>query len=138
MYMYEVCAKCGHVGRDNYIDKVFAIRAKDGKEAAAIVRQKPRVKHHHKDAIRYVKKIDADRYREILAMLAEDPYMYCHSIQEQRARCEMEVFREEQNMRLRKSEKEDKAVKSKYYRKMKLRHPKKYINNYISIEEYVS
>ena len=51
MGMYEVCAKCGHVGRYNYVDKIFAVKASSGKEAAAKVRNFPRVKHDHKDAI---------------------------------------------------------------------------------------
>lgn len=138
MNMYEVCAKCGHVGRYNYIDKVFAIKAMTGKEAAAIARQMPRVKHHHKDAIRYVKEIDSERYREIMMMLREDPYMHCRNVQEQRARCELSACREEQTKRLGKSKRTESTDKSKYYHKKKLRNPKKYINNYISFEEYVS
>ena len=89
MGMYEVCAKCGHVGRYNYVDKTFAVIASSGKEAAAIVRDYPRVKHNHKDAIRYVEPIDSTRYAEIIAANAQDPYFFCHSVQEQRRMCNM-------------------------------------------------
>ena len=138
MNMYEVRAKCGHVGKGYYIEKTFAIMAQDGKEAAAIARQKPRVKHHHKDAIRFVKQINIDRYREIIRENSNDPYMNSHSIQEQRARCKLEVAREEQrNHAKSKREDEDREL-PKYYHKKKLRHPKKYINNYIAFEERIS
>lgn len=90
MGMYEVCAKCGHVGRYNYVDKIFAVKASSGKEAAAKVRNFPRVKHDHKDAIRYVKSIDADRYAEIISKNILDPFFLCHNVQEQRRRCIMD------------------------------------------------
>ena len=35
---YKVLAKCGHVGRNNYIEKDFFIKANSGKEAAYRVR----------------------------------------------------------------------------------------------------
>jgi len=87
MYTFEVCAKCGHVGRDYYVDKIFAVRAESAKEAASIVRNFPRVKHHHKDAIRYVIRIDEARYWEIRQTNNVDPYFLCHNIQEQRLMC---------------------------------------------------
>lgn len=55
MNYYKVRAKCGHVGRNNYIIKPFFVKANDGKEAAKIVRNTPRVKHDHKYAIIDVK-----------------------------------------------------------------------------------
>ena len=54
---YMVIAKCGHVGRKNYIPVKFAVVAESGKEAAKKVRQFPRVKHDHKDAISIVKDV---------------------------------------------------------------------------------
>lgn len=80
---YEVIAKCGHVGRKHYVPIKFAVVAKDGKEAAKKVRQFPRVKHNHKDAILYVNKIDYERYLEIVEINNNDPYLKCHSKQEQ-------------------------------------------------------
>ena len=80
---YEVIAKCGHVGKKHYVPVKFAVIAKDGKEAAKMVRQFPRVKHDHKDAILNVNKIDYERYLEIVEMNNNDPYLKCHSRQEQ-------------------------------------------------------
>lgn len=81
---YEVIAKCGHVGKNHYIPIRFPIIAVDGKEAAKHVRQFPRVKHNHKDAILIVKKIDYERYQEIVEINNNDPYLKCHSRQEQK------------------------------------------------------
>ena len=80
---YEVIAKCGHVGKKHYVPVKFAVIAEDGKEAAKMVRQFPRVKHDHKDAILNVNKIDYERYQEIVEMNNNDPYLKCHSRQEQ-------------------------------------------------------
>ena len=80
---YEVIAKCGHVGKKHYVPVKFAVIAEDGKEAAKMVRQFPRVKHDHKDAILNVNKINFERYLEIVEMNNNDPYLKCHSRQEQ-------------------------------------------------------
>ncbi|MGN1372736.1 MAG: hypothetical protein ACI4VK_01660 [Candidatus Coproplasma sp.] len=55
---FEVQAKCGHVGRHNYVIKNFYVKAESGKEAARKIRLAPRVKHDRKDAIIRVKQID--------------------------------------------------------------------------------
>lgn len=81
---YEVIAKCGHVGRNNYIPVKFAVVAESGKEAAKMVRDFPRVKHDHKDAILNVNKIDYERFQEIVEMNRNDPYLKCHSKKEQK------------------------------------------------------
>ena len=80
---YEVIAKCGHVGKKHYVPVKFAVMALDGKEAAKMVRQFPRVKHDHKDAILNVNKIDYERYLDIFEINNNDPYLKCHSRQEQ-------------------------------------------------------
>ena len=80
---YEVIAKCGHVGKKHYVPIKFAVIANDGKEAAKLVRQFPRVKHNHKDAILSVKKIDREKYDKIVQMNNKDPYLQCHSRNEQ-------------------------------------------------------
>ena len=54
---YKITAKCGHVGKKNYIPIKFAVCAEDGKEAAKKVRNFARVKDNHKDAILDVKSI---------------------------------------------------------------------------------
>ena len=81
---YEVIAKCGHVGRNKYIPIKFTVEAESGKDAAAMVRRFPRVKHDHKDAILSVAKIDSTRYLEINAINDNNPYLKCKSKYEQR------------------------------------------------------
>ena len=61
---FEVIAKCGHVGRNKYIPIKFAVEAESGKDAAAMVRRFPRVKHNHKDAILDCKEIFYEEYLE--------------------------------------------------------------------------
>lgn len=81
---YKVLAKCGHVGRNKYILKWFYLKTSTGEEAAKIVRQKPRVKHHHKDAIREVIRISMDEYMMGLKIMEDDMYFHVHSSSDQR------------------------------------------------------
>ena len=80
---FMVIAKCGHVGRKHYIPVKFAVVAKSGKEAAKKVRQFSRVKHDHKDAILDVRCITLEEFLEIKEINENDPYLKCHSRQEQ-------------------------------------------------------
>lgn len=80
---FMVIAKCGHVGRKNYIPVKFAVVAESGKEAAKKVRQFPRVKHDHKDAILDVRCITLEEFLEIKEINDKDLYLKCHSRQEQ-------------------------------------------------------
>ena len=80
---YAVITKCGHVGRKNYIPVKFAVVAESGKEAAKKVRQFPRVKHDHKDAILDVRCITLEEFLEIKESNDNDSYLKCHSRQEQ-------------------------------------------------------
>ena len=80
---YEVIAKCGHVGRKHYIPVKFAVVSKSGKEAAKKVRQFSRVKHDHKDAILDARCITLEEFLEIKEINNNDPYLKCHSRQEQ-------------------------------------------------------
>ena len=99
MKYYEVEAKCGHVGRNNYIIKKFYVCANDGKDAALKVRYSPRVKHHHKDAIKSVTEIDYDSYIFGLNARKNDPYFLVHNSLEQRIACKFdknEIIRENQ------------------------------------------
>ena len=77
MKYYEVEAKCGHVGRKNYVLKNFPVMAENGRKAAEKTRGRPRVKHHHKDAIRKVTEIDETRYLELMNINRADPYFQC-------------------------------------------------------------
>lgn len=85
---FAVEAKCGHVGRKYYIAITFPVVADNGKEAAKIVRRIPRVKHDHKDAIISVKEITIEEYEELIQQNKNDEYLQCHSVQEQRLRCD--------------------------------------------------
>ncbi len=84
MEFYEVAAKCGHVGKDRYYKGMFYVMAESGSAAAAMVRMKPRVKHHHKDAILSVAKVGLTEFQEGQAAYNANPYFNCHSRQEQR------------------------------------------------------
>ena len=82
---YAVCCKCGHTGsRRTYIPIEFGVIASSGKEAASIGRMIPRCKHNHKDCILSVRKISLEEYILIRKKNKNDPYLNCHSIQEQR------------------------------------------------------
>lgn len=118
MNHYKVEAKCGHVGRNNYIKKTFYLCANDKREAAYIVRWLPRVKHHHKDAIISVKEIDYEEYRLGLIDVHNDPYFNVHNSSDQRFLCDIDedIY------------KENEEIKYK-----KITHSKRYL-----IEEYIT
>ena len=80
---FKVQAKCGHVGRNHYILKWFYVKALTGEEAAKVVRDKPRVKHDHKDAIRDLIEISFEDYLIGLKINSEDMYFKCNNKQEQ-------------------------------------------------------
>ena len=88
MKHYKVEARCGHVGKNNYIIKNFYIRAENGKEAAYKTRKMPRVKHHHKYAIVNVAEISYDEYLNGLNEVSNDTYFLAHNSSEQRAICD--------------------------------------------------
>lgn len=84
---FEVIAKAGHVGRNNYIEIPLFIIAETKKEAAEKARWMPRVKHHDKGAIIDVVEIDWQDYSVGRGKNSEDPYFNAKNIQEQRALC---------------------------------------------------
>lgn len=86
---YEVKAKCGHVGRNNYIIKTFAIIAESGKGAAATCKWTPRVKHHDKKAIIEVNMINYEEYKQLKNKNDNDFYLKCKNIQQQRYYCDL-------------------------------------------------
>lgn len=83
MNYYVASAKCGHVGRNNYIIKNFYVRAEDGEEAAKIVRYTSRVKHTRKDAIITMKKITEEEYAKGTKLMKKDMYFHVHNKQDQ-------------------------------------------------------
>lgn len=136
--MYEVIAKCGHVGRNQYVLKTIPVIATSGVEAAAMIRELPRVKHDHPDAIREVRIIDAPRYWELTKVYQDDPYFKCRSIQEQRALCgDMELYDEIKDCAPNR-ETDNQSKKSVFRGKQRIRNPKRYINNYYVSEDYAA
>lgn len=81
---YKVKAKCGHVGRNNYIEKFFFVVADSGKEAANKVRYTPRVKHDRKDAILNVEKISEEEFNSGMESFNADAYFHVSNSTEQR------------------------------------------------------
>ena len=132
MRMYKVVAKCGHVGRNHFVLKTFPVKAQNGKEAAKIVRNLPRVKHHHKDAIRSVEEITVSEYVALERLNREDPYFSCNNVQDQRAYEEI-IYNEDDFMFERESEKSNRLV---YYGKELLRNPKRFMRNIYMTERY--
>lgn len=79
-----VTAKCGHVGKNNYFKGTLFFKANNGKEAARLARDCPRVKHDQKDAILSVTEID-DFIFEVGRELNHSIHYYtCETVQEQR------------------------------------------------------
>jgi hypothetical protein len=125
MGFFEVTAKCGHVGRGRYYQGLFYIRAEDGKTAAAIVRMLPRVKHHRKNAIIAVAKVDYKVFQEGNAARRVNSYFNCRNKQEQRlflAKIEEDIHYEEDVDIGERHISSDRQAKRKamlrYYRKM--------------------
>ncbi|MDD6486522.1 MAG: hypothetical protein PUF61_06245 [Spirochaetales bacterium] len=87
MKYYEVHAKCGHVGRNNYYEGILYIWAENGKKAAAIARKMPRVKHDQKDAILSVTEISKFNYEQGLQAQKNSAYWTSMNVQEQRMNC---------------------------------------------------
>ena len=121
MNYYEVVAKCGHVGRKHYVPIKFAVMAESGTMAAKMVRQFPRVKHNHKDAILMVTKIDCDRFVEIKEINKNDRYLKCHSRREQKMiedlYCRLEIDLHHQEKQYNKQKRKDTvAYKLKKYK----------------------
>lgn len=80
----KVLAKCGHVERHKYISIVFAVLAENGNEASKKVRQFPRIKHNHKDAILRCDKIILEQFLQIKEINNNEPYLCCKSTHEQK------------------------------------------------------
>jgi hypothetical protein len=83
MPFFKVSAKCGHVGKGNFILIDFAVNCETKKEAAERARFFPRVKHDHRDAIVCVEEINREEFEQILETNENDPYLRCGSKHEQ-------------------------------------------------------
>ena len=128
MNYYKVEAKCGHVGRNKYVVKCFPVCADSGKEAAKQVRDFPRVKHHHKDAILSTSKISEEEFYELHKNNDNDPYFKCTCVQDQRRYEETEIFEDENFLYKIRSKKIEIDNKPIFVGKTKIRNPKRYYN----------
>jgi len=111
---FKVVAKCGHVGRNQYIPQSFAVMAESGEEAAKKTRNIPRVKHHKKDAILSVEEITFEQYLEIKELNDNNPYFKCSSKQDQKRLCDLEGLVVKEVPRSKKNNKETRVVRVKY------------------------
>ena len=131
---YAVECKCGHAdSKKMCIYITFAVIADSKKEAAAIGRWIPRVKHNHKDAIRNVEEISYEEYLEIIKKNNDNPYLHCHSIQEQRELHIDYMFENDLYNHARevtKAKPKEESNKKCYDSKTKIKYPKKYIKNH--------
>lgn len=75
MNYYLVKAKCGHVGSNKYIEKIFAICSDTKSNAAKVVMNLPRVKKHLKDAITSVEEVDYVEYSNQIEINKGDTYL---------------------------------------------------------------
>lgn len=64
-------------------EDILPIIAQTAKDAAAVARYIPRVKHDHKDAILDCVEIDEEEFRSISELNNQDPYLRCSNAQEQ-------------------------------------------------------
>ena len=74
---YKVTAKCGHVGKGNYVPINFAVKADTASEASQIVKRFPRVKKQLWDSIIACVRISKKEYKRLRKINSEDPYLNC-------------------------------------------------------------
>jgi len=84
---YIVTAMCGHVGKGHAILKDLPVWASDARQAAAIARYIPRVKHNYKMAIVAVRRVDYFEYLKQIEINSADPYFRVQNKREQFAAC---------------------------------------------------
>lgn len=81
---FKVIAKCGHVGKGNYVPVAFAVKAESRSDASQKVMRYHRVKKQLSDAIISCEKIDKKSYKELVHVNANDPYLQCKCNRQQR------------------------------------------------------
>ncbi len=136
---FSVECKCGHTGsRMYYIPIRFAIIAENAKEAAALARWVPRAKHHHKDCILSVDEISEDEYYMLRLDNKKDPFLNCHSIQEQRGiDIEDRKVVDPHYQEYKNADYEEEFQKHpNFIGKMMIRNPKRYMKNYYCEEAW--
>ena len=81
---FKVIAKCGHVGKGNYVPVAFAVKAESRSEASQKVMRYHRVKKQLNDAIISSEEIDKKSYKELKRANADNPYLSCKCNRQQR------------------------------------------------------
>lgn len=81
---FKVIAKCGHVGKGNYVPVAFAVKAESRSAASQKVMGYHRVKKQLNDAIISCEEIDKHSYKELMCVNANDPYLHCKCNRQQR------------------------------------------------------
>ncbi len=87
---YLVYAKCGHVGKGNYLEVAFPVYAKTAHDATQIVLKRPKVKKHLKNAITSVEEINYEDYLNELESFKNNDYIKAHSKKDLMI-CELDV-----------------------------------------------
>ena len=131
---YSVKCKCGHVGAYKfYIPIEFGVIAASKKEAAEKARWIPRCKHHQKDCILEVRELTRQEFLELNERNRNDPYLNCHSIQEQR-KCDISdrLVPEQANEE---TYKRNKEISTYMHGKRHIRHPKRYMRSILKMQE---
>lgn len=134
---YSVICKCGHAdSTTKCIFITFPIIAESKKEAAYLGRKMPRVKHHHKDAVKDVKEISKEEYLKLKELNDKDSYLHCSNIQEQRQLNIDYRFVDDLYMLSKKILKNRKTSNKRVYdSKIKIKYPKAYIRNNVVINK---
>jgi hypothetical protein len=81
---FKVTAKCGHVGKGNYVPVAFAVKAESRSAASQKVMTYHRVKKQLNDAIISCEEIDRDSYKELVQANKEFKYLQCKCNRQQR------------------------------------------------------
>ena len=123
---FLVTAKCGHVRKSKYIPVIFAVKAENGKDAAAIVCKIPRVKHDHADAILNVSEVMVDEYDKQRIANENDPFLKVTNKKEHKTvqiLFEHRILPEVSTISKKRSEVSAHLV---YCKKERIRHPRKW------------
>lgn len=81
---FKVTAKCGHVGKGNYVPVAFAVKAESRSAASQKVMTYHRVKKQLSDAIISCEEIDRDSYKELMQANKKFKYLQCKCNRQQR------------------------------------------------------
>ena len=82
---FKVIAKCGHVGKGNYVPVAFAVKAESRSAASQKVMTYRRVKKQLNDAIISCEAIDKKSYKELMQANNEFKYLQCKCNKQQSA-----------------------------------------------------